>query len=46
MVILDQFYKILGNKEGKNAFLLTVIIRTVGTFAKAIVKIKGSEYLN
>jgi hypothetical protein len=38
---MDKFCDILNAKE-KDLFLLTVVIRTVGIFAKAIVKIRGN----
>jgi hypothetical protein len=37
---MDKFCEIL-NAEDKDLFLLTVVIRSVGVFAKAIVKIRG-----
>ena len=43
-IIMDNFFDIIRG-QGKDLFVLTVVIRTVGIFAKAILKIRGDVYL-
>lgn len=40
--IMDKFFEFLSGRD-TDLFVLTVVIRTVGIFAKAIAKIRGSS---
>lgn len=42
--VINEYYEILSNSD-HDVFMMAVIIRCIGLFAKAIKKIKGEEFL-